>query len=147
MRNLRFVGGDLFDRPHIRLRMDLLATPLRPNVFDAVICVHVLEEILDDRKAMQELFRVIKPGGWALISVPTQMDQETYEDPTITAPRERRRAFGEDAHVRIYGYDLVGRLEACGFDVQVDLASDIDPASKQKYGLRDDENIFFCRKP
>jgi SAM-dependent methyltransferase len=147
MRNLRFVGGDLLDRPYIRLRMDLLATPLRSNIFDAVICVHVLEEIHDDRKAMQELFRVTKPGGWALVSVPTQMDHKTYEDPRITAPKERRRAFGEDAHVRIYGYDLVDRLDACGFDVQVDLASDIDPANKRKYGLRDDENIFLCRKP
>jgi SAM-dependent methyltransferase len=147
MRNLRFLGAGLSSGPHIGLRMDLIATPLGSETFDAILCVHVLEEIPDDRAAMQELFRLVKPGGWVLVSVPTRMDQETYEDHSISTPKGRRRAFGEEAHVRIYGHDLTQRLEQCGFRVEVDLAADVDSASKERYGLRNDENIFLCTKP
>ena len=96
---------------------------------------------------MRELFRLVKQGGWVVVSVPTRMDRETYEDASISAPKDRRRAFGEDAHVRVYGRDLTGRLEECGFRVEVDLAADINAALKERYGLRDDENIFLCTKP
>lgn len=147
MPNLDYVGVDLNERPNISVKMDLTATPIRSEAFDAVICVHVLEEILDDRKAMRELYRVMKSGGWALISVPTRIEQLTYEDPTIVTPDERQRAFGEVAHVRIYGHDLVDRLKECGFQVQVDLAKDVPQHIREKYGLRDDENIFYCLKP
>ncbi len=147
MPNIVYFGADLVRRPHISARMDLTAVPVRSDTFDAVICVHVLEEIIDDRKAMSELYRVLKPSGWAVVSVPTRMDQLTYEDPAITRPGERQRAFGEAAHVRIYGHDLVDRLEACGFRVQVDLAENVPPPTREKYGLRTDENIFFCTKP
>ena len=146
-RNLCFLGADLSEGPHIGLQMDITAAPLRSETFDAILCVHVLEEIPDDRTAMQELFRLVKPGGWVLVSVPTEMDQETYEDPSISTPKDRRQAFGEEAHVRIYGHDLTQRLEQCGFRVEVDLAADVDSASRERYGLRDDENIFLCTKP
>lgn len=146
MGNLGLVGADLSPGPHVALRMDLTSAPLRSQAFDAILCVHVLEEIVDDRAAMRELFRMVKPGGWVLVSVPTRMERKTYEDPSITTPKERRRAFGEEAHVRVYGHDLVRRLEDCGFRVQVDLATDVDAASRRKYGLRDDENIFLCTR-
>jgi SAM-dependent methyltransferase len=147
MVNISYVAADLYDRPHISFRMDLVEASLKSERFDAVLCVHVLEEIMDDRRAMEELFRILKPGGWAVISVPTRMDQVTYEDPTITAPKERKRAFGEPDHVRIYGYDLKDKLEACGFNVQVDLADTVPLQTREKYGLRGIENIFYCIKP
>ncbi len=95
---------------------------------------------------MRELFRVLKPEGWAVISVPLQLDQKTFEDPTIVAPEERQRAVGEEQHVRVYGYDLTERLEECGFQVQLDLSKNIDSRTRDKYGLLDDENIFYCTK-
>lgn len=147
MPNLRFVGAGLIGGPHISVRMDLTAAPIGSGTFDGIICVHVLEEILDDRAAMKELFRMLKPGGWALVSVPTRMDKETYEDAAITTRGARRRAFGEEAHVRVYGHDLIERLESCGFEVEVDLARDIDRRIRARHGLRDDENIFLCRRP
>lgn len=147
MANLEYFGADLVRRPHVSTRMDLTATPVRSGTFDAIICVHVLEEIVDDRKAMGELYRVLKPGGWAVVTAPTRMDRKTYEDPAITAPEDRRRAFGETAHVRVYGYDLIDRLEDCGFTVQVDMGENVPLETREKYGLRTDENIFFCTKP
>lgn len=146
MKHLRFVGTDLVERPHISVRMDLTAAPMRSATFDAILCVHVLEEIPDDRAAMGELFRLVKPGGWVLVSVPTRLDQDTYEDPSITTRKERRGAFGEEAHVRIYGRDLVERLRRSGFDVHVDLASDLPDEVVTRQGLRDDENLFLCRR-
>ncbi len=146
MANLWFVGADLGKRPNIDLRMDLRAAPLREGSFDALLCVHVLEDIDDDATAMAELQRLLRPGGWALVSVPTDMDNVTIEDPSITDKEERRRLFGEEAHVRVYGHDIVKRLEEAGFDVKVDLAADLDPAVVRRHGLRLDENLFLCRK-
>jgi SAM-dependent methyltransferase len=147
MANLEFVGADLDGRPHVAVRTDLTALAMDSETFDAVICVHVLEEIVDDRRGMREIHRVLRPGGWALISVPTRLDRPTYEDPSITSPIDRQREFGEKAHVRVYGGDIVDRLREAGFAVDVDLARDVPPEDRERFGLRDDENIFWCTKP
>ncbi len=144
--NLDYVGVDNHHHRNISLNMLLPETPILSETFDAIICMHVLEHIQEDRKAIQELYRVLKPGGWAGISTPIRLDQKTYEDPTITSPAERERAFGETVHVRYYGYDLVNRLEEAGFRVKMYPGKDVDPQSVKKYGLRDDENIFICTK-
>jgi SAM-dependent methyltransferase len=146
LRNLEYVVGDLDPAPHLSLKMDLAVTPIRSESFDAVLCMHVLEHIEEDRKAIGELWRVLRPGGWALVSVPIRLEERTYEDPTIRTPAERKRAFGEPAHVRLYGYDLKERLEQSGFRVQLDLGQEVDRHLMDKYGLRDDENIFYCTK-
>ena len=144
--NLRYVAADISTRMNLSLLMDLTATPIRCETFDAAICIHVLEHIRDDRSAISEIYRVLKPGAWALISVPVRLDQATFEDPSITTAAERRRAFGESSHVRYYGRDLTARLEECGFRVQLDLARDLDRTTASKYGLLDDENVFYCSK-
>jgi hypothetical protein len=96
---------------------------------------------------MAELFRVVRPGGFALVSVPIRLDRETHEDPTITDPAERQAVFGERSHVRYYGADLADRLRAAGFEVELDLASDLREDACERHGLRRDENLFTCRKP
>lgn len=151
MRNIDYVGVEYGDRLYTSVRpqfpkVDLTAIPFGADTFDASICHHVLEHLTHDRKAMRELFRALKPGGWIVISSPIQWDQKTFEDPTITSPEERLRAFGEKVHVRIYGYDLVDRLEECGFRVQLDLGEEVEQHIRDKYGLRDDEHIFYCTK-
>ena len=82
-----------------------------------------------------------------MISVPIRLDRPTYEDAAIIAPQDRRRAFGETDHVRVYGYDLGDRLQECGFTVRLDRAESLDEQIKARYGLLDDENVFFCEKP
>ncbi len=147
MPNLDYLAGDLSQRAHISLRFDVASLPVSSETFDAVICIHVLEHVDQDRRAMSEIFRVLRPGGWALITAPVRLDQPTHEDPSITEPEERRRAFGETDHVRFYGYDLVDRLEESGFTVRLDRAEGLDEDTKSTYGLLDDENVFFCQKP
>ncbi len=145
--NLDYVAGDIEARPFISVRFTAERLPFGDATFDAVICIHVLEHVEDDRAAMQELHRVMRPGGWALVSVPLRLDHPTYEDGAITDPEARRRAFGETDHLRLYGVDVIDRLEACGFTVTLDRADELSEDLKARYGLLADENVLFCRKP
>jgi SAM-dependent methyltransferase len=144
--NLDYVRADLYPAHNLDIRMDLAVAPLRSDSFDAVICTHVLEHVQEDRKAIREIWRVLRPGGWAIISVPIRLEERTFEDPTITTPSARQRAFGEAAHVRLYGYDLGERLEQGGFQVQLDLGNQVERQTRDRYGLRDDEHLFHCTK-
>jgi SAM-dependent methyltransferase len=144
--NLEYIAGDIANRPNTTVRMDLTAVPLKSASVDAIICVHVLEHIIEDKAAITEMHRILRPGGWAVISVPIRLDRPTYEDATIVTAAAREAAFGETTHVRYYGYDLIDRLEAAGFEVALHEASAIDDDERNRYGLLDDENIFFCRK-
>jgi hypothetical protein len=145
--NVSFTGLDIERRgPHVTVVGDAADMPLESDFFDAVLCIHTLEHVGDDRTAMRELHRVTKPGGWAVVSVPLRLDGTTYEDPSITDPEDRLRAFGERSHVRLYGPDLADRLRDAGFTVGVDWADRIPLETRQRFGLRDDENLFLCRK-
>jgi len=146
--NVRFEGVDRERAgPNVTVVGDLVSLPLEEGSFDAALCIHVLEHVEDDLRALAELHRVVRPGGWALVSVPIRLDRDTHEDPSITDPAERQVAFGERSHVRWYGRDLADRLSAAGFEVELHLASAIPEETCQRFGLRRDENLFFCRKP
>jgi SAM-dependent methyltransferase len=118
--------------------------------FDSIICNHVLEHIVDDRKAIQELHRVLKPGGWAILQVPLSMTLErTYEDSDITTEQDRERIFGQTDHVRIYAADYRDRLEEAGFKVDIfDWTSNSGDygGNTNRLGLDRDERIYFAYK-
>ncbi len=97
---------------------DISALEFAEHSFDVVICNHVLEHVYDDRKAMSEIQRVLKPGGWASLQVPMRSDAPTDEDPTETDARERLRRFGQEDHVRLYGFDYFERLQRVGLSVE-----------------------------
>jgi SAM-dependent methyltransferase len=129
------------------VKMDITDIDWPDSSFDIVYCSHVLEHVPEDRKAMSEMFRVVKPGGWALIQVPVWKD-DTIEDPSITDPGERERLFGQSDHVRLYGLDIKNRLAAAGFDVEVVFAHQlIEPQNCESMGINPNEPIFHCRKP
>ncbi len=142
-----YTGIDLEPGPFVTSTADLTNLPGPGSGFDAAVCIHVLEHIEDDKAAIAELFRVLRPGGWAVISFPMRIGSPTYEDPTIVGAGARAAAFGETTHVRIYGDDVVERLASAGFEVTIDLASEIDPGQAARYGLLADENVLMCRKP
>src|SRR5699024_7151190 len=78
-----------------------------------------LEHIPDDQKAMKELFRVLKPGGMAILQIPQDLSREkTFEDDSITDPKERAKIFGQYDHVRVYGKDYFDKLRNHGFEVE-----------------------------
>jgi len=140
-----YVSADLAD-PTVDVRCDVARIPYPDGWFDAVYCSHVLEHVADDRQAMRELRRVLAPHGYAVLLVPITA-AETFEDPTITAPRDRLRAFGQEDHVRRYGPDFVDRVRESGFDVRVVRARDIaTPPEISTMGLDATGEIFLATK-
>ena len=93
--------------------------------------------LADDRRAMRELHRVLKPGGWGIVLSPVDRDYEqTYEDDSITDPDERTRIFGQYDHRRIYGADYADRLRQAGFQVaDIDYAATFTEAERRLYAL------------
>lgn len=118
--------------------------------FDAVICNHVLEHVPDDRTAMKEIWRVLAPGGWAMLLVPDVHRPDTDEDLSITDLQERVRRFGQHDHVRNYGWDYVDRLRDAGFTARVEDAGalfdsqTIERSALKKFGEL--EPLFFVTK-
>ncbi|MFH1564517.1 MAG: methyltransferase domain-containing protein [bacterium] len=145
--NLDYVSADI-SSPLAMLKIDITDIQLPDNQFDCIFCYHVLEHILDDQKAMRELFRVLKHGGWAILQSPIDNEREkSFENPNIVSPKERERVFGQSDHVRIYGKDYKDRLEKAGFAVKLDnYAMELGDDAIKKYGLMKDEIIYFCAK-
>ena len=117
-----YLTADLLD-PGAMVRMDITDIGYPDGTFDVIYCSHVLEHVDDDRRAMREFRRVLKPEGWAILLVPITVEK-TFEDPTITDPARRLELFGQDDHVRRYGPDYLDRLRDAGFDVTTTVAAD-----------------------
>ncbi len=129
------------------VKMDITDIQYSDNSFDVILCSHVLEHIMDDHKALSELFRVLKPGGrWTIIQVPI-FREKTFEDPLGKSPEERQRFFGQYDHVRSYGRDFKDQLEAAGFSVKVNnYTKKLSDRKVEFFGLRKNKDIYFCRK-
>jgi len=130
------------------INLDLTNIPFIDNSFDSIICNHVLEHIQDDKIAIKELFRVLKPNGWAIIQVPIEPNREkTLEDTSAISPTEREKIFGQSDHVRRYGHDFRERLEQAGFEFnEILCAKEIPEKLVIKYSLIKHEKFYFCFK-
>ncbi len=145
--DIDYVGIDLKRTgPQVTAVGDLLALPVQEGTQDVAICIHVLEHIEDDHKAIAELYRVLRPGGMAIVSVPVRLDQPTFEDASVQDPDDRARLFGERGHVRYYGNNFADRLREPGFEVCMDPGDGLPADMYGRFGLRKDENIFRCVK-
>jgi hypothetical protein len=128
------------------VKMDITDIQYPDNNFDVIYCSHVLEHVSEDRRAMREFCRVLKPGGWAILQVPIQGDT-TFEEPTVINPQERQRLFGQYDHVRQYGLDYKDRLVNAGFSVRVDgFVRELNDNTICRLGLTRNEDVYFCRK-
>ncbi|UAY50723.1 class I SAM-dependent methyltransferase [Ferruginibacter albus] len=142
-----YILGDLYtdgySYPEYVQNMNVLNIPYDNNTFDLIICNHVLEHIPTDTDAMKELQRVLKPGGKAILQVPISKNTlKTFEDFSITDPKQREMLFGQYDHLRLYGQDYVQRLEQSGFKVnRINISSEFI-----KYGVNEDEELFICEK-
>jgi SAM-dependent methyltransferase len=129
------------------IRMDIMDIQYPDETFDVIYCSHVLEHVDDDRKAMRELHRVLRTGGWAILQVPIATAEVTFEDPKITCPKERKLAFGTKDHVRRYEADYKDRLEDAGFSVEVDgYVRDLDDQTVTRFGLMRSEDMYRCTR-
>lgn len=147
LKNLNYTTTDL-NSPLADVKADICNLPFEDNTFDFILCNHVLEHIPDDHKAMSELYRILRPGGIAILQIPQDLQREkTFEDNSITDPKERAKIFGQYDHVRVYGRDFFEQLRKTGFQVEeVDLTSRMDPGFVDKYRLAKGEIIPVARK-
>lgn len=140
LKNLDYTTTDLFS-PIVDVKADIRDLPFEDESFDVVLCNHVLEHIVEDRQAMHQLYRVMKKGGWGIFQVPLKASLEkTYEDFSITDPKERQKHFGQYDHVRWYGMDYFERLRQVGFEVDINYYSqNFSSEEQKKYALNPNE--------
>jgi len=138
--NHEYITADL-DSPIADVKADIVNLPFNDNSFDVIFCNHVLEHIQDDTKAMKELFRVMKKGGMGVFQVPQDLNRDiTFEDNSITDPKERAKIFGQYDHVRVYGRDYFDKLRSVGFKVEeVNYYQKISSELSSRYRLMEGE--------
>jgi SAM-dependent methyltransferase len=147
MKNLEYISADI-ESPLAMVRLDVHDIPFPKENFDVVFCNHVMEHVDDDIKAMSEIYRVLRHGGWAIIQSPVYTSlATTFEDPSITDPKQRERAYGQNDHQRKYGRDYADRLRKAGFQVtEDDFLNELSAATRTRYALPKEEIIYFCEK-
>lgn len=148
MKHLDYTTTDL-NSPLADVKADICNLPFADNSFDSILCNHVLEHIPDDQKAMQEIFRILKPGGMAILQIPLDMNRaKTFEDDSITDPKKRAEIFGQYDHVRVYGRDYFNKLRDVGFDVkEVDYTAELSLQEIEKFRITKGEIIPVGIKP
>lgn len=148
--NLDYTTADL-NSPIADVKMDLHNAPFEDNTFDVLFCNHVLEHVADDEKCMRELYRMLKPGGWAVLQVPMDVQRtETLEDASIQSEEDREKYYWQKDHVRLYGRDYKDRLESAGFQVEViDYVGRLSETEVERYRLKvpnGDNDLYIGRK-
>lgn len=145
--NLEYITADI-ESPLAKVKMDVHDIPFDANTFDVVFCNHVMEHVENDLKAMSEIYRVLKSGGWAIIQSPVYPELDNMiEDPSITDPAEKERVYGQNDHMRKYGRDYSERLRAAGFKVKEDdYLNELSEEIRRRYALPEQEIIYFCEK-
>lgn len=142
--NVEYVSIDI-ESPMAMRHMDIRDLEFKDELFDCLICYHVLEHIDDDRKALGELYRVLKPGGWAIIQVPI-FTEKTIEREELSE-KEADDLLKYDCHLRSYGRDFTHLLQSAGFRVEVvDYVSGLSTREIERYGLDCSESMHLCRK-
>ena len=146
-KNLDYTTTDLYS-PLADVKADICNLPFGDNSYDMIFCNHVLEHIPDDTKAMQELYRVLKPGGVGIFQIPQDLNREhTFEDNTITDQKTRAEIFGQYDHVRVYGRDYFDKLRSIGFTVvEEDYTAKLPAEMVSRYCLANGEIIPVCYK-
>lgn len=143
-----YITADI-ESPLAKVKMDIHQIPFGENEFDAVLCNHVLEHVQDDVRAMSEIKRVLKLGGWAILQVPFfhPVPEVTFEDNSIINPREREKAFGQDDHVRKFGKDYSQRIERAGLHAEQALfAYDLTEEKAKYFGIERKEVLYVGKK-
>jgi len=147
LKNITYTTTDL-NSPIADVKADICALPFEDHSYDFIICNHVLEHIPDDTKAMQELYRVLAPGGTAILQVPYDQNRaETFTDDTITDQKERAAIFGQYDHVRVYGMDYFDKLRSIGFQVEaIDYTAQLSKEDVHRFRLPKGELLPLCKK-
>jgi SAM-dependent methyltransferase len=130
-------------------KVDLMDLGRYPDgSWDLVVCSHVLEHVPDDRKALRELFRVLRPGGRAILMAPICLKATAIdEDPSVTDEAERWRRFGQEDHVRLYTRDgFLDRLRDAGFEIAEWRSSSFKTGAFERAGITGGSVLYVGTK-
>jgi predicted SAM-dependent methyltransferase len=144
--NKNYITADL-ESPLADLHFDVQNIPLESESVDIIICNHLLEHVEDDKRAMAELYRILKKGGWGIMLVPEDRSRATtFEDDTITDAEERTRLFGQYDHRRVYGTDYDQRLANAGFRVaRIAYNERLSAEQRQLYAIGSDDLVVVYK--
>jgi SAM-dependent methyltransferase len=140
----QYITADI-ESPLAKVKMDIHQIPFPENTFDVVLCNHVLEHVQNDIRAMQEIRRVLKVGGFSILQVPFfhPVPEKTFEDFTITDPKEREKVFGQNDHVRKYGSDYAARLQHAGLKAKEEqFVNEKSEDERLRFGLAKGEIMY-----
>jgi SAM-dependent methyltransferase len=144
----RHIKADLYPgKPDIE-RVDMLEIPYPDESFDLVIANHVLEHVSDDFRALQELRRVLRVGGLAILQTPFSSRLcETWSDDGIDDNETRLQAYGQEDHVRLFGKDIFDRFAKSGLTSRVQGHDQLLPdVSAMTFGVNDAEPFFLFER-
>ncbi|MFM7244655.1 MAG: class I SAM-dependent methyltransferase [Planctomycetaceae bacterium] len=142
----------------VDIRLDITdMQEVADGAYDVIIACDVLEHVGDFRRALAEMHRVLAAGGLAVLTVPQEDGLAvTREDPSLTTDEQRRLAFGQHDHVRMFGDDFASELDRHGFDVSIIDASSFSPDLVVRYRLGPERSphplatnhrrVFICRR-
>lgn len=144
----KYIRGDLFPTSEDIEIINILAIQYAAETFDFIIANHVLEHVDDDLVALSELRRVLKAGGYAILQTPYSPKlTKTFSDPGIESDYARYHAYGQNDHVRLYGNDIIDRIESVGFKSRVvshdEKLGNIDP---RQFGVNEKEPFFLFER-
>jgi SAM-dependent methyltransferase len=147
--DLIYRSADLFAED-VDDKVDLMDMNIyREGQFEAFLCSHVLEHVVDDRKALREIFRVLEPGGVSVLLVPILLGLKAIdEDPTVTDPSERWRRFGQDDHVRLYSKaGFMERIREAGFQLHDLGVKHFGRSTFLRHGITTQSVLYIAVKP
>ncbi|MCQ8102973.1 class I SAM-dependent methyltransferase [Methylomonas sp. SURF-2] len=147
-KSISYKSADLY-RPNVDDKVDITDMPkYEDNSVDAFICSHVLEHITNDRAAMKELYRILKPDGFGIVMVPLIVGvDETNEDSSVDSDALRWKYFAQCDHVRLYGKaDFINRLRDVGFNVEILDKNYFGVDKFHRYGIGDNAVLYVVRK-
>ncbi|MBN1597070.1 MAG: class I SAM-dependent methyltransferase [Bacteroidales bacterium] len=146
--NLDYITADI-ESPLADYKCDVQHLPFHNDIFDVVICNHVLEHVDDDAKAMSEILRVMKPGAFAILLVPLSFKLEkTFEDPSITSAKDRTKYYKQYDHKRLYGLDYPEMLRMAGFEIpESNYLEELSIEERTRYCLPPKEFMYGYKKP
>jgi SAM-dependent methyltransferase len=152
--NINYVSGDKFEKGYNghyydkdTKSLDLTALSFPENSFDIIICNHVLEHIVDENKALDEIYRVLKPDGWAILQVPIASELEQTRENNADSDEKRILLYGQRDHVRLYGMDYLFRLTTHGFKVENwSPENNFNQNQLNRYAINALEKVFIASK-